>query len=322
MKTAIVILNYNNYEDTINCIKSVETNNSADIKYIVVDNGSTREGVESSLHRYFKSNFLGQYIKIDENTEIPHGKLPYLTFVVSKTNDGYACGNNKGLKIVYNDDEITHVLILNNDVLFVEDIIPELLNKQKQIRDCGIISPVLYKKNLTDIDLNCARREIKIKTLIVENFLHYFYRLLGKNKCDIRKNQYILSSQQSIDKELIPISLPSGSCMLLQKNLFNEIGSFDENTFLYFEEDILYKKIAARGLSNYLLMTQKCIHLGASSTKKTSGIFIMKHGFNSMRYYVHEYSGCNRVQKIIFDISLYFAKGSFYLQKFLMGKLC
>ena len=39
MSTAVVILNYNNSEDTINCIKSVEENNTADVKYVVVDNG-------------------------------------------------------------------------------------------------------------------------------------------------------------------------------------------------------------------------------------------------------------------------------------------
>lgn len=42
---------------------------------------------------------------------------------------------------------------------------------------------------------------------------------------------------------IIEIELPSGSCMLFNKSFFQSIGSFDPNTFLYCEEDILYAKI-------------------------------------------------------------------------------
>lgn len=47
-KTAIIILNYNNYEDTINCIESIEKYNTADIKYVIVDNNSNREGCKKN----------------------------------------------------------------------------------------------------------------------------------------------------------------------------------------------------------------------------------------------------------------------------------
>ena len=54
MYTAIIILNYNNSEDTIKCIESVERYNSADVKYIVVDNGSTRQSVITEISEYIK----------------------------------------------------------------------------------------------------------------------------------------------------------------------------------------------------------------------------------------------------------------------------
>ena len=38
--TALIILNFNNYENTINCIESVEKYNSATIKLIAIDNAS------------------------------------------------------------------------------------------------------------------------------------------------------------------------------------------------------------------------------------------------------------------------------------------
>ena len=155
-KTAIVILNYNNYEDTINCIDSVEKYNTAPIKYIVVDNGSKRENVVDALDAYLKGKFGDDYLQINEFSEVK--KLPYMTFIVSKVNDGYACGNNKGLRMAYVDDEIDKVMVLINDVLFVEDIIPSLSKAIDSDDQIGIVSPLLYKKNMVDLDYNCARR--------------------------------------------------------------------------------------------------------------------------------------------------------------------
>ena len=41
------------------------------------------------------------------------------------------------------------------------------------------------------------------------------------------------------------IELPSGSCMMFNAEALRIIGGFDPNTFLYYEEDILYKKLKA-----------------------------------------------------------------------------
>ena len=50
--TALIILNFNNYEDTINCIESVEKYNTAPVKLIIVDNASTRGGASEALKYY------------------------------------------------------------------------------------------------------------------------------------------------------------------------------------------------------------------------------------------------------------------------------
>lgn len=113
MYTAVIILNYNNWEDTINCIESVEEHNSASIRYIVVDNGSTRERCIDALESFFIKRFSGKYKKIYD-TEVNESPLPYLTFLVSQRNDGYARGNNKGLHLAYTDKNVDYIMILNH----------------------------------------------------------------------------------------------------------------------------------------------------------------------------------------------------------------
>ena len=122
-KTALIILNYNNVEDTINCIRSVLKYNTAPIKFIVVDNGSSRVRTVQKLDSFMSDTFGIGYTRVQENTPITWPYLNQATLLVSKHNDGYACGNNKGLKLADQDPEIDHVMILNNDILFIEDIV-------------------------------------------------------------------------------------------------------------------------------------------------------------------------------------------------------
>ena len=314
MKTALIILNYNNYEDTINCIESVEKYNTASIKYIVVDNGSNRSDTVDKLNAYFRMRFQENYkcIKEGEDNRLP---LSYLTFLVSSTNDGYACGNNKGLNLAYADNEIDRILILNNDILFVEDIIPKLIETMDELPDCAIISPILYKKGLSEIDYNCARRNISPSELIKENFFHYWYRLKRNKYAERNVDRYILKNKQGQLPPVLPIDLPSGSCMLIQKDLFQQIGSFDPHTFLYYEENILYKKTKKLGLQNYLSTQLKCIHLGASSTSKSASLFIIDCNIHSSRHYMKHYSGCSYVTYALFYFSTLFFRISFILQK-------
>lgn len=237
---SLIILNYNNWEDTINCIESVEKYNTSPIKYIVVDNGSTRVGTVDELNEYFQRKFSDEYCRINEKCKQKE-TLPKLTFLVSKTNDGYAQGNNKGWDLAFADDETDYVMILNNDVLFVEDIIPSLII-QLSTKNCAIISPVLYKKDMKSIDYNCARRNHTVWEIIFTNL--FWYKNIFGCQSKFQKRRYLLKNNPSLMKQpFIEIELPSGSCMLAKKKMMQEIGGVDPNTFLYFEENILYKKI-------------------------------------------------------------------------------
>lgn len=300
--TAIIVLNYNNWEDTINCIDSVEIYNTAEVKYIIIDNGSTRKSsirsLDENLHERFSDKYKRFYY---ENDAIPE-LLPYCSFVVSQTNDGYARGNNKGLEYAYADSTIENVMILNNDILFIEDIIPSLLDFVDKQKDVGIVSPILYKKDLVGIDYNCAKNN-PCNWDIILTYLFLYRNFFGFLK---RKNNrmFILKANPEYqEKKYFEIELPSGSCMLIKKNIMLEIGGFDPNTFLYYEEPILYKKIRKLGLKNYLFPQCRCIHLGAGSTSKTSNLFVTKHVFNSIDYYFKQYCPLNYTQKIVFGIA-------------------
>lgn len=289
-KVGVIILNYNNIDDTINCIESVVENSDTDgLKFVVVDNGSSIHVVEA-VRNYLKKRFLSY----TEGGEVPGMKtLPQMTYLCLSENLGYARGNNAGADLLYSDPEINQILILNNDILFTSDIIPVLQKNLEILPDAAIISPLLYKKDNTSVDYNCARNAASLAQLFFAN-LFCGRNILGIRNRYLRK-QYVLGTQP-FQSGIIKIELPSGSCMLVDKMLFQQIGSFDPHTFLYYEENILWAKVQRLGLSNYIDTTVSCIHLGAATTRtQKPNKFISECSIQSLDYYLRNYTNAGWV---------------------------
>lgn len=285
-KTAIIILEYNNSIDTINCIDSVLKFNSSPIKFIVVDNGSTKREVVSELAGYFNAKFHRKWMRLKYNQTSP-SPLPYLSFLENSSNIGYAQGNNKALALADNDPEIDNILILNSDILFVEDILPSLTECLNAKADAAIVSPVLFKKDLNGTDGNCARRALSANEVVWKNFPFPYdaFKINKRRKLDFKLNTGLMN-----------VELPSGSCMLMRKDLFKKLGWFDPGTFLYYEEDILFEKTKSLGLQNYLDTNSRCIHLGATTTKSSPSSFVIGCEISSAKYYLKKYRNASSLQ--------------------------
>lgn len=311
----IIILNYNNWEDTINCIESIGKYNTAPIKYIVVDNGSSRKNCVRELNSFFQNQHGPDYTLIKEGDEYLTSLKKY-TFLECKNNVGYAQGNNKGLELAYKDDEITHILVLNNDVLFVEDVLCGLLKKEKELPDGAFFSPILYKRDRRSIDYNCARRNFSNWNLIL-TYLMMYKDLFGYITQYTKRMNILEDNLNLLQTSHVPIELPSGSCMFISKERFERIGGFDPHTFLYFEENILYKKIKKMGLQNYLIPSLHCIHLGAQSTKKTSSWYTLSMQFHSSIYYLEEYGNMTSLQRFCLNVCKLWFPMKIYLKRLL-----
>lgn len=292
----IVILNYNNVKATIDCINSIDKYNKYPVKIVVVDNGSTSCEVQL-LEEYLQ---LRRDYRIYEEDEPVNNSLSLFSLLLSKSNDGYAKGNNKGIKLFKNDTDVDNILILNNDILFYEDIIGKLVEFMNTTTDVGVVCPLLYTKDKNYIDYTCARKQVRVfdlgllYILMCENIFGYYKHFDEKQKI-------LLKHHELLNKEEIPIEMPSGSCFLISKSVFKEIGYFDEGTFLYYEENILQKKLAKIHKRNYLLPNIGCIHLGAATTLKTkSNTFLVKCEIESAKRFVMKYCNPSIFTKIWF----------------------
>ena len=116
---ALVILNWNNPLDTVNCLGSLARISTLDVETIVVDNGST-----------------------DDSVAIIQRQHPACTLLQTGTNLGYAGGNNFGIRYALKSGA-EFVMILNNDVIVSPDFLTPLLAALRAQPDVGIVTPLV-----------------------------------------------------------------------------------------------------------------------------------------------------------------------------------
>lgn len=119
-KAAVIILNYNNYEDTIQCIKSVQKNTYPYFDIIVVDNCSSNDSVKQ-----IKAIFDDEII-----------------FMETGVNLGYAGGNNVGLRYAMKQ-EYEYLCILNNDTIAAPDFLTQCVDYLNHNEDVAFVGPMV-----------------------------------------------------------------------------------------------------------------------------------------------------------------------------------
>ena len=106
----ILILNYNAYVKTIDCVNSILNSNYKNYKIIIIDNNSS----DTSFDYFTKWINLNNFNSIE--------------LIRNDKNGGYAYGNNKAIKIIQHYNDCKYIWILNNDTLIDENALSELIN--------------------------------------------------------------------------------------------------------------------------------------------------------------------------------------------------
>tara|TARA_B100000941_G_scaffold136988_1_gene97084 strand:+ start:317 stop:1171 length:855 start_codon:yes stop_codon:yes gene_type:complete len=126
------------------------------------------------------------------------------------------------------------VYILNPDTIFQNDTFDKLVESVKKINDFDLITPVHSNKNYPN------------------------YKTINNN--DLNKN-------------IISVNFIDGFSMILNLKKFNKNSIFDENIFLYLENDDLCMRVKKQNGNIYVIKDSKIDHLGASSSNLNSHEF-------------------------------------------------
>ena len=295
--TALLILSYNNTPATIACLESILQYNTSPVKFLVVDNGSTVPDAVSRLEAWIQPRFEGAYRRLTDADE-PDGNLPKMTLLASAANDGYARGNNKGLRHIFADSEVENIAILNNYILFVEDAIPHICESYGKIGNCGIVTPLLLRSD-GKVDMATVRYAPSAWTIMTR--FGYKFPLLMRLVDRDWFNMQVMKSEPATD-EPFETQLPNGSFMYASAEVWKAVEGFDPRTFLYYEENILYKKTSQLGLRNYCVPSGRAIHLGAATTGRRFSPFLQKCEMHSADIYLRYYESLNLPKRIYWQV--------------------
>lgn len=273
MKLGVVILNYNDYKTTLSLVEHIKNYNEIDY-IVVVDNKST-------------NNSLEMLKKANDNTW-------YL--IASPENKGYASGNNIGIKYLIDTFNVDIIGIVNPDIKFSNEFVYKIKKSfEKYYKEYAIITGLQLKPD-GSISKRAFWKDLNFKRLLISNS-----PILSK--IDNVFNNYIRKNLKE-DKEIITVQVVEGCCFFINANDMKKIGFFDENTFLFCEEDILAKKIKKINKKIGVNKNITFIHSHSTTIKKVlSQLKIIKLMLASKEYLLKKYITNNYILYLLFKFT-------------------
>jgi GT2 family glycosyltransferase len=174
-KVYIIVLNYKNYSDTIECLESLLKLRYPNKEIIVVDNSSPNDS--------------GKYLEewVSKNEEQP------IQFILNNINLGYAGGNNTGIRRALQDSNMRFVWILNNDTIVDENALDALVQKMGENPRIGVCgSKLIY---------NWDKNRIQGYGGIYNKWLGTVGTI--KNENEIYKMDYVIGASMLIRREVL-----------------------------------------------------------------------------------------------------------------------
>lgn len=276
MKVGIVILNYNDLYTTKDILKKIKNFKSIDY-ILVVDNNST----DNSYEELKKINFKNyNVIKTDKNK-------------------GYAYGNNYGIKFLKDNYNIDLVIISNPDVIFTDETIKEL-KKDFTKENVSLVAPIVVEHGEFSRGWKVPRYTDDLLSNIT-----YFHKYL-KKRLDYENEYYE-------NKKLVKVDAVHGCFFMVKVKDFFDINLFDENTFLYYEENIIGKKFKDKNYGVFIDNELNVIHnLSVSVDKTLNSLNKYKILKESQKYYEKKYNNINFFQMFLLRLFYYI---SYYISK-------
>lgn len=256
MLVSIIIVNYNTFQITCDCIESViRHTQKVPYEIIVVDNASPKDNPDEFLR-----------------------KFPSIKLIKSKENGGFAKGNNLGIEVAKGDI----ILLLNSDTLLTEDSISIAAEALRQRPDVGALG---VRLTYTDGKLqHTARKFRSIRNEVLDVFRPLLKMVPYKKRSQLMLNQYFHGDYSTYADWV------SGAFMMFRRSLLEKLPGhkLDERFFMYGEDQLWCYQFSLLGFRNYYLADTTVIHIHNASTAPSKQLQLLKK-FLALELTIMEY---------------------------------
>ncbi len=230
---SVIIVSYNTAELLRRCLRSTmdSLEHASDgYEIIVVDNASS-----------------------DGSAALVQAEFPQAQLIQNASNKGFAAANNQAI----GRSSGRHLLLLNPDTVVLEDTIPKLVDFIDAHREVGMVTGMLLNP-----DGSFQHSAFRFPTLWMSllDFFPLSHRLIA-SRLNGRYPPNAYRSPFEIDH-------PLGACMLVRREVVEQVGPLSEEFFMYCEEIDWSLRIKRAGWLIYCQPEAKVIHFVAQSTRQ------------------------------------------------------
>jgi len=202
-KVYIILLNYKNWQDTLECLVSLNRQSYANFEAVIVDNDSgnnSLQQIQTSLR--------------DQNI------LYSIHYIQSQENGGFSKGNNEGLRFALSQSDGDYFWILNNDTTL-----------DTQALECLVIKAQSDWKNGLKTGLYGSKLRYHARPEIIQAVGGRYNKWLG-----MLKEVGNLATDKGQFDQLVEPNVLVGASLFASKDFIEDVGLLGEDYFLYFEE--------------------------------------------------------------------------------------
>lgn len=217
----IILVNWNGWQDTVECLESLLPLKYPDFRIVVCDNGSSDDSLQN-IESWADSHEVScaGYQRNEAETGGSPAADPLLTLIRNYENLGFAGGNNVGLRYALARGDAEYCWLLNNDTVVEPEALNHLVSRMEQQPDIGICGSTirLYhdRKRVQALGGGHYCRWIGLPW--------HFGRFSTRGKSINQKRAEAW------------MNYVEGASMLVSRQFLKEVGLLCEDYFLYFEE--------------------------------------------------------------------------------------
>jgi GT2 family glycosyltransferase len=269
---SIIIVNWNTRDLLSQCLESVY---------------ATISGLDFELWVVDNASTDGSLLMLRQH-------FPGVQVIANSDNLGFACANNQALRLCQGE----YALLLNSDAFLLPNAAQSLVAALQADPRAGIAGARLRYP-----DGRAQKSHARLPALSCE-----LGSLLGLDRSLPRKLH--LEREQRLPARATGVV--SGACMLLRRTLWEQIGLFDENFFMFSEEVDLCKRAHQAGWRVLHVPSAQVIHIAAGSSGQTSRRVL--HLYRAKLQYFEKHHGL-RLSRVLFHSMRAFSrlKSWFYL---------
>ena len=256
MDLSIIIVNWNTKSHLAACLDSIERHPpEGEFEVIVVDNDSS-----------------------DGSAQMVRECFPDITLIEQVKNVGYAEGNNRGIRA----SSGRYVLLLNPDTEIKPGALDALVKFADEHPEAAAVGCRLVGPD-GKVQRSCRSFPDPIGVLFEYTWLSYLFpksRLFGR----YRMTYFRYNQEAEVDQ-------PMGSCLLLSRKAIEDVGMFDQEFAIFFNEVDWCFRAKQKGWKVYFTPAAEVVHHGAASTSQIKAEMVTESHRSMRKFYEKHYKG-------------------------------